>query len=91
MAPSKLVIFPDGTVASLPVLQCLWDIEARGGIFVLLKDGKVRVEPPDRMTPSEQAFLRAHLEETRRLVRYQAEDSHLTDAAGSATPTFTTA
>ena len=48
------------------------DIEARGGTFVLVEDGKVRVEPPDRITPSEQVFLQAHRDEARRLVRYQA-------------------
>jgi hypothetical protein len=81
---SQLVTFRDGTTASLAVLERLWAIEARGGTFVPTNDGGFRVEPSGRMTPSEQAFLRTHRDEARRLVRYQADDSHLTDTVTGA-------
>tara|TARA_R100001086_G_scaffold238336_2_gene162994 strand:- start:355 stop:612 length:258 start_codon:yes stop_codon:yes gene_type:complete len=80
MAPSKTVTFRDGTVASLPVLQCLWGIEARGGRFVALEGDGFRIEPPSSITPAEQTFLKAHREEAGRLVRYVADDAHLTRA-----------
>jgi hypothetical protein len=71
------VTFRDGTVASLPVLQCLWDIEARGGTFVPVENGGFLVRPQDLLTYTERMFLLAHRDEARRLIRYQADDSHL--------------
>ena len=83
MAPSKTVTFRDGTVASLPVLQCLWNIEARGGTFVLLDGDGFRIEPTSCITPAEQTFLKAHREEAGKLVRYVVDDTHLrTTGAG---------
>jgi hypothetical protein len=49
MATTKTVTFRDGTVTPLYVLQCLWDIEARGGTFVLHDDGSFKVVPPIRV------------------------------------------
>lgn len=80
MAPfnsSKTVTFRDGTVASLPVVQCLWNIEARGGTFVLLEGDGFRIEPPSCITPEEQTLLKAHRTEAGQLVRYVADDTHL--------------
>jgi hypothetical protein len=50
MATTKTVTFLDGTVTTLYVLQCLWDIESRGGTFVLHDDGSFKVVPPIRVT-----------------------------------------
>mgnify|MGYP003644845008 CR=1 FL=1 len=79
MAPSKTVVFRDGTVASLAVLERLWAIEARGGIFVLTDNGGYDIEPEGILTHNERLFLLEHRDEARWLVRYQADDSHLTD------------
>ena len=73
----KTITFLDGTVASLPVLQCLWSIEARGGTFVIRDGDGFRVEPPSCITPAEQTFLKAHRTEAGQLVRYAADDAHL--------------
>jgi hypothetical protein len=73
----KTVTFLDGTVASLPVVQCLWKIEARGATFVLLDGDGFRIEPSSCITPDEQVFLKAHREEAGRIVRYVADDTHL--------------
>ena len=85
---SKLITFRDGTVASLAVLECLWAIEARGGIFVLTDNGGYDIEPEGILTRNERVFLLDHQEEARRLVRYQADDSHLTDATPPAISAF---
>jgi len=78
MAQSEeTVTFLDGTVASLPVLQCLWSIEARGGTFVLLDGDGFRVEPTSCITPAEQTFLKARRAEAGQLVRYVADETHL--------------
>ena len=75
---SKLITFRDGTVASLAVLERLWAIEARGGVFVLTDNGGYDIEPEGLLTANERVFLLEHREEARRLVRYEADDSHLT-------------
>ena len=75
---SKLITFRDGTVASLAVLERLWAIEARGGIFVLTDNGGYDIEPEGILTVNERVFLLENQDEARRLVRYQADDSHLT-------------
>ena len=74
---SKLITFRDGTVASLAVLECLWAIEARGGIFVLTDNGGYDIEPEGILRHHERLFLLENQEEARRLVRYVADDSHL--------------
>lgn len=88
MTASKFVTFRDGTVASLAVLERLWAIEARGGKIAPTDDGGFQVTPQGIVTPTERVFLREHRDEARRLVRYQADDSHLTDAAAPAMPAF---
>jgi hypothetical protein len=85
---SKLITFRDGTVASLAVLERLWAIEARGGVFVLTDDGGFQVTPQGLLTANERVFLLEHRDDARRLVRYQADDSHLTDAAALSSPVF---
>ena len=85
---SKFITFRDGTVASLAVLERLWAIEARGGIFVLTDNGGYDIEPEGILTANERVFLLENQDEARRLVRYQADDSHLTDATSPAIPAF---
>ena len=84
MTASKLVTLQGGTVASLAVLERLWAIEARGGIFVLTDDGGFQVTPQGLLTANERVFLLEHREEARRLVRYEADASHLTDTPAQA-------
>ena len=85
---SKLITFRDGTVASLAVLERLWAIEARGGVFVLTDNGGYDIEPEGILTAIERVFLLEHRDEARRLVRFQADDSHLTDATPPAISAF---
>ena len=64
-------------MASVTVLKRLWAIEALGCSFALKDDGGFRVVPWDKLTPADDVFLRAHRDEARRILRYQADDSHL--------------
>jgi hypothetical protein len=75
--PSRLVSFRGGFVAPLVVVERLIAIEARGARFVPLIDGRFKVEPPSALTPEDTAFLKAHRDEARRVLAYQADDSHL--------------
>jgi hypothetical protein len=72
-------------------LERLWAIEGRGATFVLTDDGGFLVTPRGIVTDSEHVFLLEHRDEARRLVRFQADDSHLTDAAAPAIPACDTA
>jgi hypothetical protein len=74
---SGLVMFRGGFVADWAVVQRLLDIEARGCSFHLETGGRFRVIPPDRLTADDVAFLRARRDEARRVLAYQADDSHL--------------
>ena len=78
MTGSKVITLRDGTVVSLAVLECLWAIEARGGRLNRTDDGGFQVTPQGIVTPNDRVFLREHRDEARRLVRDQADDSHLT-------------
>jgi hypothetical protein len=78
MTGSEVITLRDGTVVSLAVLKCLWAIEARGGRLNRTDDGGFQVMPQGIVTPNDRVFLREHRDEARRLVRYQADDSHLT-------------
>jgi hypothetical protein len=79
MVPSdgRLVTFRGGAVFRLDVVARLLALEHRGARFVLLADGGFRVVPPDLLTADDTAFLRAHRDQARAVVRYQADDSHL--------------
>ena len=72
-----LVTFRGGFVADWQVVQRLLDLESRGAQFRLLDGGRFCVDPPDLLTPDDQAFLRAHRDEARRVLEYEADDSHL--------------
>jgi hypothetical protein len=72
------VIFRDGTTANPAVLKMLWDIEDRGGRFVLTGETGYRIEPDGLLTYTQRIFLLQYRDEVRRLVRYQADDAHLT-------------
>lgn len=73
---SALVTFRGGFVADWSIVRRLLDIEARGCLFQLEEGGRFRVVPPDRLTPSDVAFLRERRDEARRVLAYQAEDGH---------------
>ncbi len=80
MAPAlyeQLVVFKGGFTASLEVVERLLAIEARGARFVSQVDGRFRVDPPSAMTPEDARFLKAHRDEARRVLAYQADDAHL--------------
>ena len=83
---SKFVTLRGGVVASVAVLERLWAIEARGGTFVLTDNGGYDIEPEGILTHTERVFLLEHRDEARRLVRYQADDLHLTDAPAPSSP-----
>ena len=86
MATTSVVTFRDGFVASVTVLKRLWAIEALGCSFALKDDGGFRVVPWDKLTPADDAFLRAHRDEARRLVAHQADNSHLFTDQSQAQP-----
>ena len=88
MASSKdrLVTFRGGFVASLGVVERLLAIEARGARFVPLAGGRFKVDPPSVLTPEDTTFLKANRDEARRVLAYQADDSHLFTDQSQAQP-----
>jgi hypothetical protein len=74
---SGLVTFRGGFVADGAVVGRLLDLEARGCSFRLETGGRFRVIRPDRLTPEDVAFLRARRDETRQVLEYQADNSHV--------------
>ena len=86
MATTSLVTFRHGVVANTAVLRRLWAIEALGCSFVLKDNGGFRVVHWDKLTPADDAFLRAHRDDVRRLIAYQADDSHLFTDQSQAQP-----
>ena len=74
---NKTVTMRDGRVVSLQVLRRLWEIEARGGSFVVVDNG-FDVEPDSTLTPRDRAFILKHLDEAIRIVELQeADDPHI--------------
>ena len=82
----RLVTFRGGFVASLEVVERLIVIEARGARFVSLAGGRFKVDPPSVLTPEDTTFLKAHRDEARRVLSYQADDSHLFTDQSQAQP-----
>jgi len=76
-APFKLVTFKHGFIAAYPVVAKLLDLEARGATFELLADGRFRVNPGTVLTDDDRTFLREHRDEAKRVIEYQADDTHL--------------
>jgi hypothetical protein len=76
-ATSDLVVLNGGFVVALSVLQCLWRLEDRGARFELKDDGGFRVIPPSVLTPDDVSFLRAHRDEARRVLEYQAPEDRM--------------
>ena len=77
-AASVLVTFRGGFVAAVVVVHRLLDLEALGCRFELVDGGhKFRVVPFDRLTADDVTFLRAHRDEARAVIAYQADASHL--------------
>jgi hypothetical protein len=81
------VIFRDGMTANTEVLKALWAIEnATDGVTFVLTDEspgyRIEIEgrkaPDDFLSYAQRMFLLQHRDEVRRLVWYQADDSHLT-------------
>ena len=72
-----VVTLSGGVTVSCAVLAKLLDIEARGCSFELLADGRICIRPAGRLQPEEIAFLKQHRDEARRILEYQADDSHL--------------
>ncbi len=81
----RLVTFRGGVVASLEVVERLLAIEARGARFVPV-GGRFKVDPLSTLTPEDTTFLKAHRDEARRVLAYQADDAHLWDDKGQAQP-----
>jgi hypothetical protein len=76
LAPSEtptLVTFRGGFVATWPVVAKLIDLEFRGARFELLDGGRFRVIPPSVLTADDVAFLKAHRDEARRVIQYDAD------------------
>jgi hypothetical protein len=78
---STIVLFRGGFSADWAVVSRLLEVEARGGRFELLTDGRISVRPAGLLTADDAAFLRQHRDEARRVIQHQTDDSHLfTDA-----------
>ena len=76
---AQLVTFRGGFVASLDVVSRLLAVEARGGRFIPAAGtgGGFKVEPREALTSEDCQFFAAHRDEARRVLAYQADDSHL--------------
>ena len=72
-----LVPLRGGVSVDLDVLRRLLDLEAKGGRFQLLPAGQFRVVPATLLTADDVTFLRAHRDEARRIISYEADDSHI--------------
>lgn len=72
-----LVTFRGGFVADWTVVRRLLEIEARGCRFQLEHGGRFRVVPSNRLTSDDVVFLHARRDEARRVIAFQADDSHL--------------
>jgi len=76
-ATTAVVTLRGGVTVNLAVLLTLLEIEARGCTFEVLPDRRICVRPSGRLTVAEIEFLKEHRDEARRIVEYQADDSHL--------------
>jgi hypothetical protein len=68
------VVLRGGLIVPLVVLQVLWEFEDRGARFELKDDGGFRVIPPSVLTANDIAVLKAHREEARQVLEYQAPE-----------------
>lgn len=73
----QLVTFRDGVTAARAVVERLLDLEGRGAAFRLEAGGRFSVTPHSVLTSDDIAFLQAHRNEARRILEYQADDTHL--------------
>ena len=64
----------DGLVVSRDVLQRLWEIEARGASFDVTETG-FDVTPQGILTHGDRAFLLAHLDEAKRILKYVEDNA----------------
>ena len=70
------VMMPDGFIVDREVLQWIWDIESRGGYFVITETesgemkGAVCAET-GILTPVDKAFLLAHISEVERIMTHE--------------------
>ena len=71
---NRTVSMRDGEAMSLQVLRRLWEIEARGGSFVIVDNG-FDVEPHSTLTATDRAFILRHLDEAIRIVHLQEADA----------------
>lgn len=72
------VMMPDGFIVDREVLQWIWDIESRGGSFIITEtesgemEGSVYAET-DILTPGDEAFILAHISEVERIVTHKGK------------------
>jgi hypothetical protein len=71
------VTLSGGFVADWSVVCRLIALEARGARFAMTADGELQMTPESMLTANDVAFLRARTDEVRRVLEYQADDSHL--------------
>jgi hypothetical protein len=74
------VTFRGGFVADWAIVQRLLELENRGARFELVEGGRFRVLPASLLTADDVAFLRERRHDARRILEYQADDSHLFSA-----------
>ncbi len=86
LSDDRLVTFRGGFTASLGVVERLLASEARGAKFISQADGRFKVEPLTALTPEDATFLKAHRDEARRVLAYQADGAHLFTDQSQAQP-----
>jgi hypothetical protein len=77
----EFVHLSGGVTVPLVVFQRLIEIEARGGSFEALDDGRLLVRPRGVATADDKKFLQAHRADAVRAIKYIADDRHLHDDA----------
>lgn len=71
----QLKTLKGGMVIDWLVATRLIEIEMRGARFELLEGRRFRVVPANVLTAADTAFLRAHRDEARRQIEYDADDA----------------
>ncbi|HXG86936.1 MAG TPA: hypothetical protein VNJ02_01265 [Vicinamibacterales bacterium] len=74
---SSSVHLRGGLIVAEAALRLLWQLEEDAFTLTLLEDGRLRVQPSERLTPELRATIRLHRDELVKLVGYTPDDSHL--------------
>jgi hypothetical protein len=65
------VILRGGVSVLAGALQLAWALEAKGAMFLIDEYGRLRVGPPDILTPADIAAIRENKYELARITKYR--------------------